>query len=161
MSDELMEVVAKAFPKRMFHRLKPLIIVSDKAEEASAVAQGYTLRYLHQEYPKAMYHISKRDRTGQSISQVVKSQGEEEALGSDWINEPQPLIEVNRMSDDITDRHVHYLQARGFRVLDVDGAVNYFISLPEDMQTQFLEDVSKWNGQSTFDQAPTEKKRKK
>lgn len=165
-STDIEQLAAKAFPKTLFHRTKPKITVANKEEEAKMIAKGYTSRYLHQEFPLVVYHAKRRKKEhGSSLvpeQKVVNTIEEEEALGPEWSRErPSVIYTEFEGFDDIGDKHVRYLQSKGFRILDVVGAQTFFSQLNDDMQKEFLDQVEEWDEKELPIESPTPKASKK
>lgn len=136
---ELDELVRKAYPKMLFHRTEPAITVKTKEEEATASSRGYRAQYLHQEFPRMMYHPWLKPK-------VVQNKAEQAALAEPW--QTEPIVQETAQEDDIvlTEKHVKYLLSHRILVNTVDEAYSYYMDLAPDMRKQFLESVASWQG---------------
>jgi len=136
---EIEEVIRKAFPKMLYHRTEGTMTVKNKEEEAAMNSRGWRQQYLHQEYPRTMYHPWLK-------AKVVSSKIEEDHLQPPWQREP--IVEEAKSAEDVvlTEKHVQYLQAHRILINSVDEAYSYYMDLVPDMQKQFLETVAGWQG---------------
>lgn len=136
---ELDELIRKTYPKMLFHRSEPVITVKTKEEELAATSRGYRQQYLHQEYPRMMYHPWLKPK-------IVNSKAEETALAAPW--QTEPIVQEAAQEDDVvlTEKHVKYLLSHRILVNTVDEAYSYYMDLAPDMRKQFLESVAAWQG---------------
>lgn len=136
---ELDELVRKAYPKMLYHRTDGTMTVKNKEEEATFTSQGWRQQYLHQEFPRMMYHPWIK-------AKIVKTKAEMEALPAPW--QKEPIIQEAKPAEDVelTEKHVAYLLAHRILVNSVDEAYSYYTDLAPDMQKQFLETVATWQG---------------
>jgi hypothetical protein len=157
-SSELETMIRKAFPRMVYHRTLGHREVNTKEELSALMSEGFTERYLHQDYPRMMYrvgmsHVSVSGHQLSGATRVVHSKQEQDALGSGWSTEPgTSTAEPEGPQAELTERHVQYLQSKGFRILDLGGARDYFNLLLPEMQTEFLHQVATWEGEIPFEQ---------
>jgi len=149
-STDVEQIASKAFPLRLYHRTRPSAVVTNKEEKAQLLSQGFTTRYLHEEYPVMLYHetrkVKEHGHTLVPASKIVNNADEEEALGSGWSREHPGVTYIdNAGSEEIGEKHVKFLQSKGFRVGTIEDAQVYFSQLNDDMQEEFLQQVEDWD----------------
>lgn len=69
----------------------------------------------------------------------LKLQGVKKHEGGSWMDEIPPAAPT-----DITDRHVRFLQSRGYPVNTVSDAQQFFSGLSDRAKKSFTEDADKW-----------------
>jgi hypothetical protein len=152
-STDVEQIANKTFPLRLYHRTRPSVVVTNKEEKTQLISQGFTTRYLHEEYPVMVYHKTKKVKEhGHTLvpaSKIVKNADEEEKLGSNWSREHPGVTYIDNTGfEDIGEKHVKFLQSKGFRVGSIEDAQVYFSQLNDDMQEEFLQQVEDWDESS-------------
>lgn len=114
------------------------------------LSQGFTTRYLHEEYPVVVYHETRRVKehghTLAPLSKTINNADEEEALGAGWSREHPGVTYTDAEGfEEIGEKHVKFLQSKGFRVGSIADAQTYFSQLNDDMREEFLQQVEDWD----------------
>lgn len=149
-STDMEELAGKSFPQRLFHRTLPSQVAKNKEEKAQLTTQGFTTRYLHEEYPVILYHATRKKKEhGHTLvaeSKVVQNADEEEALGAGWSRTAPPHVYTDTEGfEEIGDKHVRFLQSKGMRVSSIEDAQLYYSQLSDDMREEFLLQVENWD----------------